>query len=359
MAITINEQRPTSPRYSYGEIVYTVSSDLVGPSIDADDIKQEYSFVVDVKIGSVIIQTIRKQPNPVGVGNFDLSDIINNNLDYDLAAVGATLNYPAVDARKRFTAVFGEEFIDSNGDLVVHTGAAGTPVAGSPSVGAPAITVIKGVDEYDTIELGDASTVPSVLTQMVNTRLHRDDYYAITTSSSSQVITHNRVTVPSTGASFDQVIAGVTYSFDVYDDKSILGETRFAWFNTIGGIEYFTADQEGTSSTSVDKSSYNSTTINYGVTTPNNKAGNTFISRNRVYAVDYDQTFTKNTRWLTEDEALALEGLFDSPHVYVQDGDNFRPVEITNAYESYSAQRNQQLFQYTINYRFSNGKRNI
>ena len=355
MAITINLQ-PASPKYSHSDFVYSVSSDLVGPDILPANIKKQYSFVIDLYDGSTLLRRFRKQANPVGVGVFNLSDVINDYVEYDLAAVGSNLSYLGVLGVDTFSVRFGEEYLDGT-TLKLYNG---SDVEGNPAKAATDLVVYKGVDEYDTIGLSDASVVPPVLSssELIKGRLHRNDKMSISTQSSG-VLMHNTVTIPASVSSFTQTIQSVDYTFDVYDEKSILEETRFAWFNRKGGIDWFTADQEGNAGTSVDKSTFKHTNIQYGVTTPTNKAGNTFRSSETVYGVDYSSTYTKNTRWLTRAEANQLQGLFDSPNVYVQDGNNMRPVIITNSYEHYLPKRQQGLFQYSIEYRFTNDKRSI
>ena len=353
--ITFNTQ-PTSPKFSYSELIYSVSSSLVGPSIPVDDIKQQYSFVVDVYSGSTLLQRLRKQPNPVGVGVFDLSDIINNNLEYDIAAIGSTNSYPGVEAAKTISVRFGEEYLDGTpATLKIFNG---SDVEGAPALAATDLRVFKGFEEYDTQALNAASNINGLISSsaLTNGRIHRDDKLSISTVESG-IVLHNKLTVPVSGDALSITVNGVAYNYEIYDDRPLLGDVRFAWFNRRGGIDWFTADQEGDASTSVDKSTYSSTNVDYGITTPTNKAGNTFRPRERVYAIDYSVSHNKNTSWLTEDQANALQGLFDSPVVYIQHGSDMRPVVITNSYEHYSNKRDQRLFQYNIEYRYTNDKR--
>ena len=357
MALTINTQ-PTSPKFSYGDIVYSVQSNLVGPTIAVDDLKLQYSTVIDIYQGATRLNRFRKQPNPVGVTVFNLSDALNDHLEYDLPAVGSTLNYPGIEAAKTFSIRFGEEYLDGVGDDEAVKIFNGSDVEGDPATTANDLTVYKGFDAADTKDLTDASTLPAVLSSSVlfqGARIHRDDLVSISTLESG-VVVHNKVTVPSTGASLSATLGGTTFNMSIYDEKSFLEETRFAWFNRTGGIDWFTVDQEGSSNTSVSKDTYTGTNIDYGVTTPTTKAGNTWRPSETVYGVDFNTTHSKNTRWLTEQEADALQGLFDSPVVYVQNGSTMRPVIITNSYEQYVPKRSQPLFQYSIEYRYTNDK---
>ncbi len=76
------------------------------------------------------------------------------------------------------------------------------------------------------------------------------------------------------------------------------------------------------------------------------------------YYVDFNNTFTAETDWLTQEQADWLFELFESPNVYVQQGSSFIGVVITNANETFKTNpRGQKVFKFTIRYRKSNSKR--
>ena len=357
MAITIQLQ-PVSPRYSNGEIIYSVTSDLVGPGILPANIKQQYSFVCDIYKGTTRVQRFFKQPNPVGACVFDLSRYYQNDVNFDLAAIGAAANFPGVDAQEAYSVRFGEQYIEGTTLTIFN----GSDVVGEPALSANTLTILKGTREYDVSALNVADTIPSVvsstalLTEPI--RVGTTDKRTITTWNGTTLV-HNAVAIPNTAGAFTRTINSVDYDFVAYVDNNNLGDTRFAWFNRRGGIDYFTATELATTATSVSRATSKQPTINYGVTTPSNKIGSTYRSSTQTYEIDYDVMHTKNTGWLNRQQAEALEGLFDSPNVYVQVGADFRPVEILNGYMSYPTTRNQQNFSYPIEYRFSNSKRSI
>ena len=105
-----------------------------------------------------------------------------------------------------------------------------------------------------------------------------------------------------------------------------------------GGIDCFTADQEATQSVGVEKRTADSSTITHGFTTSSNREqqnSNVFKAGEVNYGVDFSTTNTKNTRWLNQEEADLVAGLFESPKVYIQVGNDFIPTTIINS--SYDA----------------------
>ena len=363
MAITI-EQQPASPQYSYNDIIYVVSSDLVGPTIAVDDLKAQYSTVVDVYdlATTSVVFTTRKQPNPQGVTVFNISQILNDLLDYDINALGSTVDAIGVTGSKSYEIRFGEEYIE-NKTLTVFNGG---DVVGNPAAAANTLFVVKGFQEYDSKGLFAASPIPSVLTERPSTtiRIHRDDKMTISEYNSSipQIIHHNIVVPTDTSVTtFSDTIGTSTFTFNIYDNKSEYGETRFAWYNRIGGVEYFNATEMSSLMTAVSKSRANHPVVDWGASTVSNAESansNVYRSSSSVYATSYNEMRMVETKWLTEAEADWVSGLFDSPLVYIQNGDEWIPVEIMNsAYDANSYTRDARLFNYTIEYRHINNKR--
>ena len=68
--------------------------------------------------------------------------------------------------------------------------------------------------------------------------------------------------------------------------------------------------------------------------------------------------YTAETDWLTTEQAKWLFELFESPSVFVQNGNQFEGIIITNASEQYRTNvEGQRMFKFTIRYRKSNSKR--
>lgn len=362
MAVTI-EQQPGEPNYSNTELVFVVSSNNVGPTVPLTSLKERHSFVLTVqKAGVSIAVPFRKQANPVGVAVFDLSGIIDANMGYPIDALGATGTTRGSSA---FTLTVGEEYLVA-GVLTGFTGSAvaGVDVEGEPAVVSMRLDIIKGTGEYNVGLLDAAPAIPELLsTPELTLDIHRDDIVSVSQHVPNLALLISHFNVPMVGDTVVFTVAGRTYTFNIYDERSEFGERRFVWFNRRGGIDYFTTTEEQTTSTSVDKASTQGTTIRFGRSDASNREegnANVFTSRQNIHKVDYETTNTANTKWLTQVQADALAGLFESPKVYLQEGANYIPVTIlNNSYDNRTYNRAQDLFNYTIMWRYSNDKRGL
>ena len=343
MAIVINQQ-PTTPNYSYNDLVFVLSSTNITET--------EFSFVVDITVGTDTFR-YRKQPNPTSRGVVNISSIINDELDFEVEALGVSVNHTYASQVKDFSIVFSEEFQNAMGVLEIV----------NPTTAVP-LRIIKGVVPNDTSITNATLTIPAVLSALPTTgnRIHRDADITLTHYDSG-TITAEVISIPASVSSFMQNVGGTNYTFEVYDEESLEGDVGFYWFNSIGGLDFYTANQESTSSTSVTKSTSPSSSYHHGFTTALNlddRNANVWKSQQNTYKIDYDQTFTKNTEWLDKEHSDYVAGLFDSPCVYIKEGTRFRPVEILNSsYQTQSTMRSQALFNYTIMYRFINNKKSI
>ena len=341
MALSIVQQ-PGTQNYSYSDLVYVLSSDQITQT--------EFSFVVAITVDGNTF-TYRKQPNPTSRGIINVSNIINDNLYWEINALGgATSN--AVNQVKAFSITFSEEYYVND---VQTTGDSKSRV----------ITIVKGVREQNSGNINQAPTIGPILSNQPDTiRVFRSDDLLISTWSIADArLTNQAVAVPSSGASGTVIAGGKTFTLDIYDERSDLGEVRFWWFNRKGGIDCFTADQEATQSVGVEKRTADSSTITHGFTTSSNREpqnSNVFKAGEVNYGVDFNTTNTKNTRWLNQQEADLVAGLFESPKVYIQVGSSFIPTTILNSsYDALLTLREKDLFQYNIMYRYTNDKRSI
>ena len=337
MAITI-EQQPTSPIYSRGPAVFTLSSDNINET--------NFTFVAKVTVGSTTF-TYRKQPNPTMRGIFDLGHIFDNNLDWDISALGTSVQSTAINQVKTFSIVFEEDY----------TGV--TDVAATTAI---SLVVIKGVREFDTGNLDDAAiTADTILSNTSDTlKVRNGGKYIISWfDHSAGMLFQEPVTAGSTD--FTQTVAGTTVNFEVLPTSS-LGDTVFWWQNRKGGWDFFIATQEGEESTSVNRSTASASEITHGFTTSSNKEpqnAKAFKATSTDYIVSYSKTYTKQTQWISENESNKLEGLYDSPFAYIEEGGFFRPISMSNSsYDGYPRKRSAELFQYELQYTYRNDKRN-
>ena len=344
MAITI-QQRPTAQNYSYNELVYVLSSTNITET--------EFSFITEITVGGTVF-TYRKQPNPTSRCIVNIANIVNDYLEYEVNALGATTSANSINQIKTFSIVFKEEYQDAQGDLVIA----------NPTTSED-IRVIKGVREYNVGNTTGAFTIGPILSNQPDSiRVFRSDDLLISAfNSTTGLLTNHAVSIPATGTTANVIVEGKTFDIEIYDVRSTLGEVRFWWFNRNGGIDCFTADQEATQNTGVEKRTADSSVITHGFTTSSNREPmntNVFNAGAVNYGVDFSTTNTKNTRWLNQQEADLVAGLFESPKVYIQVGSDFIPTTILNtSYDALLTMREQDLFQYNIMYRYTNDKRNL
>ncbi len=338
MAITINQQ-PTGPLYSKGPVVFVVSSDNITET--------NFSFVVKVTVGSDTFE-YRKQPNPTSRGVIDLGRIIDNNLNWDIGALGTTVVSTALPQVKSFSVVFEEDY-DGVTDNAATT--------------AVSLTAIKGFREFDSTDLTDeAYTADAVLSTITDTlKVRSGNRYIISWWDDSESMLIQTPLVA--GASdFTQSIGGQTISFEVLPESS-LGDRTFWWMDRKGGWDFFIATEEEEYSNNVERSVATASEITHGFTTSSNKEpanSKVYKSTSNLYNISYSRIYTKQSQWVSKQEALKLEGLFDSPLVFLEEGDLFRPVQMqNNSYDGYPVRRRNELFQYDLQWNYSNDKRQL
>ncbi len=350
------EQQPTSPRYSQGDIVYSVSSDLIGPDVAVADLKLQYSFLMDIQVNgtSILSEPIRKHANPNGIGIFNIGKELDNDLIYALSGIGRAFDTFGTSGAKEYSILFGEEYIESG----VLTQFDGDDNVGAPATSANDIFVIKGRSPLNSGSLTAADSVPRLLCHADTTqRVHRDDYVTVSEYvAATPSVIHHAIVLPSTGDTHTETIGGVVHTFNIYDDKSTLGELRLIGFNEIGGIEFFNLTEEGFNTTTLEKSTYTAAPISYTGSAPSNRSSqNALVIRGgeTVYNIDYDTVYTKNTRWLSETDATVLQSIINSPIQLIQEGDDIVPINIMSGYDGYPNLRVQPNFNYQIAYRYA------
>ena len=132
-------------------------------------------------------------------------------------------------------------------------------------------------------------------------------------------------------------------------------ETRFAFINNLGTWDYYSIFNPINKTTNLTRESVDLPNVDYnGATSPyniSNRGKTTYYTSNEdVYQITTDPLSQENADWLTE--------MIESPNVYIQSGDNFIPVNIRNAQYTWRTNpKGQKLFQYTIDFSYSNNRR--
>ena len=130
------------------------------------------------------------------------------------------------------------------------------------------------------------------------------------------------------------------------------GYTRFAWTNQYGMWDYYNIYNPERKNTDIKRDTYSRPFERYedcyAIYDVSNRG-------ERQYMTQYTDKFTIATDFIDEQNANWLTEMFTSNDVYVQNGNQFLPINITNA--GYSWNNNtfrNKLFQYEITYEYAN-----
>ncbi len=157
----------------------------------------------------------------------------------------------------------------------------------------------------------------------------------------------------STGAASSAV-----YTFRLEEDDCKGFETiRLAYLNRLGGYDYYNFTKKSTRTVDTNRGLMKHNPVHFG----NVYAGRqNFIGGTGVYRSRSVEIIEANTDYITENEAAALEELFTSPNVYIQDTtqspDTFLPVVVTEKTYTKQTTANDALKQYVISIEKSNEK---
>jgi hypothetical protein len=145
-----------------------------------------------------------------------------------------------------------------------------------------------------------------------------------------------------------------TYMIDIVDDEcNDFEPIQVSWLNSFGFRDYFYFQKRVDKSININRSTYTKTLGNWNGATYTIP---TYDRGDKVYREDLDEVYSINTRYLSDNEAQYLKNLFISPDVKVRlNGDtNWYSVVLTDTSWVERTYRKDKLFQYTLNFRFSN-----
>tara|TARA_R110000782_G_scaffold94606_2_gene178351 strand:- start:3287 stop:4540 length:1254 start_codon:yes stop_codon:yes gene_type:complete len=132
--------------------------------------------------------------------------------------------------------------------------------------------------------------------------------------------------------------------------------TNFAFINKLGVMDYYRATLVDTQMEKFNRETYKAPYINYSTMAGTIDYDSTRRGTTQYYA-SFENDFTAETNWLTQEYADYLFELFESPSVYVQQGDQWVGAVLTNGSEQYKTNpKGQKIFKFTIQYRLSNSK---
>jgi hypothetical protein len=145
-----------------------------------------------------------------------------------------------------------------------------------------------------------------------------------------------------------------TYMIEIVDDEcNDFEPIQVSWLNSFGFRDYFYFQKRVDKSININRLTYTKTLGNWNGATYTIP---TYDRGDKVYREDLDEVYSINTRYLSDNEAQYLKNLFISPDVKVRlNGDtNWYSVVLTDTSWVERTYRKDKLFQYTLNFRFSN-----
>ena len=129
--------------------------------------------------------------------------------------------------------------------------------------------------------------------------------------------------------------------------------TRFAFINKFGFYDYYNVYNPLKRNSNVERQNVTLPKLDYSNLTSiysQESRGET------SYYNDISDSYSITTQWLDKDIANWVEELLESPEVYIQQGNDFVPVVITDAtYTSNQSTARNKLFEYNINFKPANG----
>ena len=382
MAVTVN-QSPTTPNVTNTNLVYTLGS--------LSSSNAQFRYVTDIyESGSGdFITRIRTYPNLYGSGIIDVARELNDQLGYDLnwkvsGSIAAINNVNTFDLR------FGEEYAPSiSGSITLYTGSTSNYLQVFPG------TVYKNEGSYNfnTTAITTASNILSNTPEaVINPEVEEyvfvgaDDYHTITVLDADASIGINLYDTTGTFVSQSVVSAdafgtigigpaNLTWNVDFtqmsritvsslgtpnysiwlpgYDKYPCSEEyTRFAFINEYGFWDYYNVYNPLRSSNQVDRSLYDKTFVRY----EDSISGYNISNRGTTqYRTEYNKSYIITTDYITKQISDWLTELFESPEVFIQTGDNFIPINITNTNIRWNMNTSREkLFQYDIEFKYAN-----
>lgn len=142
--------------------------------------------------------------------------------------------------------------------------------------------------------------------------------------------------------------------FNVVEGECGYDGVRFAFINELGTWDYYTFPLADSKRDSITRNNFNKNDIDYG------NLGNydSAARGSRTYNMSYKEQRSVESNYLTQAEADWLRELIESPNVYMQDGDDFIAVTLTNANFEYKTNpRSQKLYTLRVEFEVSKQRR--
>jgi hypothetical protein len=149
-------------------------------------------------------------------------------------------------------------------------------------------------------------------------------------------------------------ISGSSYDFQKTIQPLGTEYIQFAFVNEYGFYDYYNVYSPLKRESSLDRNTVSLPKVDYSSLTSIYSVEN---GGDTSYYTDINDNYSITTQWLDKEIANWLEELLESPEVFVKQDNEFVPVVITDKnYVSNQSTARNKLFQYTINFKPSNGR---
>jgi len=141
----------------------------------------------------------------------------------------------------------------------------------------------------------------------------------------------------------------------IKEDCNDFPQYQFSWLNSYGFRDYFSFRKRKDRSVKINRNEFFREGVDYNTTL---YTTNIYERGTTVYSQDLSEEYTAFTNYLTDAEALYLQGLFTSVDVKVRFNDSntpfkWIPINILNTDYTEKTVRKDQLFQYNIKFKLA------
>lgn len=392
MAVVIITQ-PSYPNVTHTNLVYEVNSSQAN--------QPQMQYIMDVKAGATTLARIKQYPNPQGKAVFDPAKIFNDYLEYPTSIINQPLVQNFGTSDRTFQVFFGEQYSTNfTNPVTVYDG---NDNVGNPAVQGQNARVFPGtVDPNNGISFNwlDLHTNPTWLTDYPANPADENDYHKLhmndmallgaygggqanmylLNSAGSQIYSINlgsidtlayipvgpanllsrgvpQATLDQTAISYVTLQSSSNRYYYKWEESCFYDRTNFIFINKYGAWDNFSITLPPSKNTTVSRDELKRPFVNYS-----NDGRYDNLRRGRDYFnLDFTDTYTVSSDWLSQTQADWLTQLIESPKVYIQsNGGRLTPIVITNSnYTWYTNNKSQKTFEFEIEYQLSNSRRSV
>lgn len=147
--------------------------------------------------------------------------------------------------------------------------------------------------------------------------------------------------------------------FNLNQEENCLYPThRLMWLNRYGAWDFYNFDGKNKYSSKRKDHTYKQGFVDYSIPTNNSNPYNRQRRGMKNYHTEISQKVSVSTKFLTEEWANYLEGIFMSSEVFLVDDSGLVPINLTSGdYKRFTDKNTEKLKQYNIEFEYSNPKR--